>query len=63
MFRRVLLENWVAIFPLAAFVTALVVYFSISYKALRMRPSQVDQLSRLPFNDQPSAPHDHAAES
>ncbi|PTY07319.1 hypothetical protein DB347_08430 [Opitutaceae bacterium EW11] len=63
MFRRVILDYWFAIFPLVAFLTALVVYVSITYKALRMRPSQIDHLAQLPFNDQTPASHEHAAES
>lgn len=63
MFRRVILDHWVAIFPLVAFITAAVVYVVISYKALRMRRPELDRFAQLPFNDQPPSSYDHAAES
>ncbi len=58
MFRRLLLEHWTVIFTLAAFATALSVYFSMFYRALRMRRTQVEHLANLPFNDEP-ADHRH----
>ena len=58
MFRRVLLDNWMAIFPLVAFLTAAAVYAIITYKALRMRSTQIDRFAQLPFNDQPATSHD-----
>jgi hypothetical protein len=61
MFRRLLFDHWVAIFPIAAFITAFAVYVCFTYKAFRMRPSQVNRFSNLPFNDQPAAPHDDTA--
>lgn len=51
MFRRVLLENWMSIFPLVAFLTAATIYVAVSYKTLRMRKPQIDRFSKLPFND------------
>lgn len=51
MFRRVILDNWMAIFPAVAFLTALSVYVCVFYKTLRMRRPQVDHFSKLPFND------------
>jgi hypothetical protein len=59
MFRRLLLENWMLIFTLVAFVTALSVYLTIFYRALRMRRSQVEHLAHLPFEDEPSASRSH----
>ena len=63
MFRRILLDHWMALFPLVAFVTAASVYVSITYRALRMRSSQVERFANLPFNDQPDARHEHADKS
>lgn len=63
MFRRIILDNWVAIFPLVSFITAAAVYVTITYKALRMRRGQIDRFAQLPFNDQPEAPHDNAVKS
>lgn len=56
MFRRLLLENWMAIFTLSAFITALTVYLLIAYRALRMPRLQRDTLARMPFNDDSNAP-------
>ena len=63
MFRRLIFDHWVAIFPIAAFITAFAVYVCFTYKAIRMRASQVDRFAHLPFNEQPAAPHEHHAES
>ena len=57
MFRRLIFDHWVAIFPIAAFVTAFVVYVMFSYKALRMKRPQLDKFAQLPFNDQPETRH------
>lgn len=58
MFRRVLLDHWMAIFPLVAFITAAAVYVIMAYKALRMRRSQLDHFARLPFTDPTATSHD-----
>lgn len=58
MFRRVLLDHWMAIFPLVAFITAASVYLMITYKALRMRRPQIDRFAHLPFNDESETSHD-----
>ncbi len=55
MFRRLLIEDWTAIFTLVAFVTALSVYLTIFYRTLRMRPSRADELARLPLADEPAS--------
>jgi hypothetical protein len=52
MFRRLLIEEWTTIFTLVAFVTALSVYVTVFYRALRMRSAQVEQLAHLPFVDE-----------
>ena len=52
MFRRLLLDDWMSLFTLVAFVTALSVYVTITYRALRMRRVQVERFARLPFQDE-----------
>ena len=58
MFRRVLLENWMSIFPLIAFVTAASVYLTFFFKSLRMRGPQSDRFSQIPFSEESAHPHD-----
>ena len=55
MFRRLLLDNWMAIFTLSAFITALSIYVLITYRALRMPRLQREALARLPFTDDSNA--------
>ncbi|HEY0943649.1 MAG TPA: hypothetical protein VGD81_00215 [Opitutaceae bacterium] len=52
MFRRLLLDDWMSIFTLVAFVTALSVYLTITYRALRMRRAQIERFASLPFQDE-----------
>lgn len=52
MFRRILFDHWVSIFPLVSFVVTAIVYFAISRQALRMTPEQTERFARLPFEDQ-----------
>ena len=49
MFRRLVFENSAALFTLAAFITAVSIYVTISWRALRMRRSQVARFENLPF--------------
>lgn len=51
MFRRLVLEHWMGIFTLTAFVTALSIYLSVAWRALRMPRAQQDRFSRLPLDD------------
>jgi hypothetical protein len=51
MFRRLILEHWMAVFTLTAFATALSVYLSIAWRALRMAPVQRERFARLPLDD------------
>ena len=55
MFHRLIFDDWVVIFPLIAFITAVSVYVSLTWRALRMRPTQINHFARLPFNDEPSS--------
>lgn len=56
MFRRLLIEDWTAIFTLVAFVTALSVYVTIFYRTVKMRRSKAAELAQLPFDDEPTKP-------
>lgn len=51
MFRRLLLDHWMGVFTLTAFVTALSIYLSIAWSALRMPRAQRDRFAQLPLND------------
>jgi hypothetical protein len=58
MFRRLLFENWVSLFPLIALITAGSVYLTIFVRALRMKPKQIDRFAHLPFEAESSISHD-----
>lgn len=49
MFRRLALEPSVALWTIAAFLTAVSIYVAIGWRALRMRRPQLEQLENLPF--------------
>jgi len=51
MFRRIIYEDWQLIFPIVALAVASVVYLAAAWRAARMKPSQAEQLSRLPFDN------------
>jgi hypothetical protein len=51
MFRRLILENWMTVFTITAFVTALTVYVSCTWRALRMKPIQRDRFARMPLDE------------
>ena len=51
MFRRLVLEHWMSVFTLIAFSTALSIYLSITWRALRMTPVQRERFARLPLDD------------
>lgn len=55
MFRRLLLDHWMAIFTLSAFITALTVYLTIAYRAVRMPRLQREALARMPFTEDSNA--------
>jgi hypothetical protein len=56
MFHRLLFDDWVVIFPLVAFITAVSVYVTLTWRALKMRPAQLNHFENLPFNDEPIRP-------
>ena len=60
MFRRLLFENWVNLFPLIALITAGSVYFTIFYRALRMKKVQIARFAGLPFESETSIPADES---
>lgn len=61
MFRRLVFENSAALFTLVAFVTALSIYVSFAWRALRMKRPQVTRFEHLPFaTPTPAARHEAA---
>ena len=59
MFRRLVLENSAAIFTFVAFVAASSIYVACTWRALRMKRSQVERFENLPFEtDTPPARHE-----
>jgi hypothetical protein len=49
MFRRLLLEDSAALFTIVAFITAVSIFVTITWRALRMRRPQIEQFENLPF--------------
>ncbi len=49
MFRRLIFEDAAALFTLAAFVTAVSIFVTIAWRALRMQRRQVARFENLPF--------------
>jgi len=62
MFRRLILEDYAAIFTIVAFVTAASIYATIVWRACRMKRPQIDRFARLPLQDEqrPASRHDAA---
>ncbi len=60
MFRRLIFEDWVSLFPLIALITAGSVYATIFVRAVRMKRPQVDRLSSLPFETEIPASKDES---
>lgn len=57
MFRRLIFDNWVSIFPLISIVVTGVVYATITWRACRMKKPQIEHLENLPLaGDEPAAP-------
>ena len=55
MFRRILIEDWTTIFTLAAFVTVASIYLTMLYRTVRLRRSEVEELSQMPLADDSGA--------
>lgn len=51
MFRRLILEHWTILFTLVAFSTALSIYVTCAWRALRMPREQCDRFAKLPLDD------------
>ena len=49
MFRRLVFENSAALFTIVALITAVSIYFSFAWRALRMKRPQVTRFESLPF--------------
>jgi hypothetical protein len=59
MFRRLVFENTAALFTFVAFLTAASIYVAMTWRALRMKRTQVEQFESLPFaTATPPARHD-----
>jgi hypothetical protein len=59
MFRRLIFEDSAAWFTLVAFITAVSIFGSISWRALRMKRPQLAHFENLPFaTSTPAAHHD-----
>jgi hypothetical protein len=62
VFQRLIFEDSAALFTIAAFVTAVSIFVTISWRALRMKRPQIERFARLPFETEtPAARHDPAA--
>jgi hypothetical protein len=49
MFSRLVLDHSAALFTLTAFLTAVSIYITVAWRALRMKRSQVERFGNLPF--------------
>ncbi|MEI8089250.1 MAG: hypothetical protein WCG63_06590 [Opitutaceae bacterium] len=59
MFRRLIFADSAILFTLVAFITAVSIFASISWRALRMKRPQLAHFENLPFTTPtPSARHD-----
>ena len=59
MFKRLIFEDSAALFTIAAFLTAVSIYVTIGWRALRMRRPQLEHFENLPFaTATPPARHD-----
>ncbi len=62
MFRRLIFENYAALFTFVAFVTAASIYVACTWRALRMKRPQVQRFENLPFDTEtPPARHERTS--
>lgn len=61
MFRRLIFDHWVSLFPLISFIVASIIYVGIFRGALRMKRGRIDELSALPLQDETASLHRHDA--
>lgn len=59
MFRRVVLEDWVHVFPLIGFVILFTIFLVVILRVSRMKKKNVDRMSSLPL-DQEKYSDEHA---
>lgn len=58
MFRRLVFEDTAALFTIVAFITAFSIFVTIAWRALRMKPPQIERLQNLPFEASTPCAHD-----
>ena len=59
MFKRLIFDDSAALFTLVAFFTAVSIFVSIGWRALRMKRPQIERFENLPFaTATPAAHHD-----
>lgn len=59
MFRRLVLDHSMVYFTTVAFFVSASIFAAFLWRALRMKPKQVQNYSNLPFADEnPSVRHD-----
>jgi hypothetical protein len=58
MFRRLIFEDSAALFTIAAFISAASIFITISWRAIRMKPQQLERFEQLPFETATPAAHD-----
>ena len=63
MFRRLIFSDAAAWFTLTAFVTAVSIYVTIGWRALRMKRPQIAQFENLPFSTPTPAADRHETDS
>lgn len=57
MFKRLIYDDWMMIFPVVALLAAAFVFAYFLHQALRMNRSKVERFASLPFNEE--NPHRH----
>jgi hypothetical protein len=58
MFQRMILHDSAVLYTIAAFSFAVSIFVAVSWRALRMRRSEIKHLADLPFATATPASHD-----
>lgn len=59
MFKRLIIDNAVLFFTLLAFISSASIYLAFLWRALKMKPKQVEHFENLPFaSESESARHE-----
>jgi len=58
MFQRLVLHDSAVLYTIAAFAFAVSIFVAVSWRALRMRRSELNRLAELPFATATPASHD-----